>query len=179
MIEFFFQENLRWVIILVLSNLILSHFFSLLNPELVAQPHPGSCLCRYASELNSYSLEIRHVHIVLIKKIFFQKWKNLTLKGRKSQRFWDWRLGRNKELFCWPPWFEGFVKKWIQEDTTSNRTTILSTGQEGLCVELYHLKRYIYVHDADLWIRIDLKIVSRKEWSSWDLIILSYRWVLW
>lgn len=84
MIEFFFQENLRWVIILVLSNLILSHFFSLLNPELVAQPHPGSCLCRYASELNSYSLEIRHVHIVLIKKNIFSKVEKFNSQGKKK-----------------------------------------------------------------------------------------------
>lgn len=83
MIEFFFQENLRWVIILVLSNLILSHFL-LLNPELAAQPHPGSCLCRYAAELNSYSLEIRHVHIVLIKKNIFSKVEKFNSRGKKK-----------------------------------------------------------------------------------------------
>lgn len=100
---FFFQENLRRVIILVLSHLILSPIFLLLNPELAVHPHPGRCLHRYATELNSYSLEIRHIHIVLIlKNIFFLKWENLTLKGRESQRVWDWRPGRNKELFSWP-----------------------------------------------------------------------------
>lgn len=73
------------MIILVLSNLILSHFFfSLLNPELAAQPHPGSCLCRYASELNSYSLEIRHVHIVLIKKNIFSKVEKFNSQGKKK-----------------------------------------------------------------------------------------------